>query len=503
MVSAAPSQVLEHGPWEAVRETLSASLRAVRKHVSAKDCFIVGSLVALGVGFWREKIKRNGERNCDKYPRMLILIRHGESEGNRAREAFSHVPDNALHLTEMGWRQSVCAGKRMRELIDEKIPGKKDIVFTVSPYIRALETFHGLVESFGGMDKVQWSEDPRIREQDFGNFENFGQQRARHKEKKKFGVFFYRFHEGESPADVYDRVSGFIDSIQNLWNRYRGKMDRRVDILVTHGITVQVFLMRFFDYTIDMFHYYENFNNCEFAVIEADPKHDGMRLTGTIDAWNQNENLFHRQRRAPTSAERSLRIPLDCRYGPVSDMKVKFFSEYSNLSRKLLPITEYRAGVPRPWFGLGADTAYMLVEQTIAQMEEAGGPLATLSPKSTSSPISGSFFQKVSSCDEKVSPPSDGGNLGRQTLPPPYESSDSSPGHFQHLEDREPHQWNRRKTFQEPAPLRLNCNFSMQHLSTSQSQRSTVLSFAHNRLHFLEAAVPDYDTEITFRSTKS
>lgn len=50
-------------------------------------------------------------------------------------------------------------------------------------------------------------EECRIREQDFGNFQVEERMRAVKETRLKFGRFFYRFPEGESAADVYDRVS--------------------------------------------------------------------------------------------------------------------------------------------------------------------------------------------------------------------------------------------------------------------------------------------------------
>jgi len=50
-------------------------------------------------------------------------------------------------------------------------------------------------------------EEPRIREQDFGNFQNNNKMKAVKEVRQRFGRFFYRFPEGESAADVFDRVT--------------------------------------------------------------------------------------------------------------------------------------------------------------------------------------------------------------------------------------------------------------------------------------------------------
>ncbi|CAI5480413.1 unnamed protein product [Closterium sp. Yama58-4] len=51
-------------------------------------------------------------------------------------------------------------------------------------------------------------EEPRLREQDFGNFQVQERMRQIKDMRQRFGRFFYRFPEGESSADVYDRVTG-------------------------------------------------------------------------------------------------------------------------------------------------------------------------------------------------------------------------------------------------------------------------------------------------------
>ena len=46
-------------------------------------------------------------------------------------------------------------------------------------------------------------EEPRIAEQQFGNFQNVDEVRKAKTERKKFGRFFFRFPNGESGLDVY------------------------------------------------------------------------------------------------------------------------------------------------------------------------------------------------------------------------------------------------------------------------------------------------------------
>jgi hypothetical protein len=121
-------------------------------------------------------------------PSKLVMIRHGQSEGNVNETLYATKPDNSMRLTKLGWDQARMAGKALRESL-----GGESVHFIVSPYVRTVETFHGLVAAwcdpsdflhirdydqrvkawYGRLLEmgVTWHEDPRIREQDFGNYQ--------------------------------------------------------------------------------------------------------------------------------------------------------------------------------------------------------------------------------------------------------------------------------------------------------------------------------------------
>jgi len=208
----------------------------------------------------RETSRKEEERS----PQRLILIRHGESEGNIDHDLFRTKPDNAMHLTRQGFLQAEAAGRSLKELI-----GDTSVRFFVSPYVRTRETLNGIVKSWGGLEHVKWSEDPRLREQDFGNFQDPEVMRKCRADRNKFGRFYYRFPDGESGADVYDRVSSFLESLWRYWALHDEYSNY---VLVTHGLTIQVFLMRWFKADVDEFHRHKNFSNCEYCVLE---KQDG------------------------------------------------------------------------------------------------------------------------------------------------------------------------------------------------------------------------------------
>lgn len=195
-------------------------------------------------------------------PTRLILIRHGESQGNVDRSLTQRVPDPDLHLTIRGRRQALEAGKRLKDII-----GEESLRFIISPYVRARETFHAIAQSFGGVDEQSVIEDPRIREMEFGNYDRSDIKRLQ-KERSNFGAFFYRFPEGESPADVYDRASAFLESLYRMWQL----KEEDNYVIVAHGTLLLVLFQRFFGLTVDEFYALEAMNNCEFLVIQRNEK---------------------------------------------------------------------------------------------------------------------------------------------------------------------------------------------------------------------------------------
>ncbi len=207
--------------------------------------------------------------NSKIMPRRLIFIRHGQSEGNVDETLYTKCPDSNIRLTKLGWEQAKMSGKILRKhVLKQK---NASIHFIVSPYIRCMETFHGLVSAWCNPNQfshikdekvrlrlwyqklaemgITFNEDPRIREQDFGNYQNRETIKKAKAERHKFGIFYYRFPNGESASDVFDRISTFFDS---LWRSFCSNPSKNY-VLVTHGISIRVLLARYFRYTVDQF----------------------------------------------------------------------------------------------------------------------------------------------------------------------------------------------------------------------------------------------------------
>ncbi|KAL6311683.1 hypothetical protein AAG906_007431 [Vitis piasezkii] len=203
-------------------------------------------------------------------PKRIILVRHGESAGNLDDAAYTKTPGDRIPLTPQGLVQAKQAGERIRQIVSGLSLDWK-VYFYVSPYERTRSTLSEIGRSFSKKRVIGVREECRIREQDFGNFQVEERMKVVKETRLRFGRFFYRFPEGESAADVYDRVSSFLES---LWrdidmNRLHNEPSSDLNfIIVTHGLTSRVFLMKWFKWTVKEFVHLKNIGNCEFQVIQ-------------------------------------------------------------------------------------------------------------------------------------------------------------------------------------------------------------------------------------------
>lgn len=194
-------------------------------------------------------------------PKKIFLIRHGESKGNVDRMLYETVPDWKVTLTDSGHAQAVEAGKKLRS----HIRGGEKLGVYVSPYYRTKETWEGIRTQISDDDLAFIKKDPRIREQEWGNLVSQETKDRIEIERDHYGPFFYRILNGESGADVYDRCTDFLSTI------YRDfvKDDFPENILiVTHGFTLRVLLMRWLHWDVEVFDMMRNPKNCEMFEMQ-------------------------------------------------------------------------------------------------------------------------------------------------------------------------------------------------------------------------------------------
>ncbi|KAL9634402.1 MAG: hypothetical protein Q9204_003018 [Flavoplaca sp. TL-2023a] len=222
-------------------------------------------------------------------PRMIILIRHAQSEGNKNREIHQTVPDHRVKLTPEGWKQAEAAGLKLRSLLRPD----DTLHFFTSPYRRTRETTEGILNALTSSNPapspfprhtIKVYEEPRLREQDFGNFQPGSSEMARMwSERAEYGHFFYRIPNGESAADAYDRVSGFNDT---LWRSFGEDDFASVCVLVTHGLMTRVFLMKWYHFSVEYFEDLRNVDHCEFVVMKRSRENQKYILQNELRTWS-------------------------------------------------------------------------------------------------------------------------------------------------------------------------------------------------------------------------
>jgi broad specificity phosphatase PhoE len=180
-------------------------------------------------------------RRKDRWPAELLVLRHGESSGNVARDAAEaaglSVIDIALRdmdvpLSERGVRQAQAVGGWLAS------PRHRPTVVIASPYVRAEQTARIALEA-AGLD-IPLHLDERLREREFGILDRLTRAgiRERYPEqaeaRARVGKFYHRPPGGESWADVALRVRSFLDSVT------REHAAERV-LVVAHQVVVLVF----------------------------------------------------------------------------------------------------------------------------------------------------------------------------------------------------------------------------------------------------------------------
>nr|GMD05583.1 phosphoglycerate mutase-like protein at74 [Ipomoea batatas] len=219
-------------------------------------------------GFPEKKLKHPATLKPPR-PRRIILVRHGESQGNVDESVYTRVADPKVGLTDQGAAEAEECGRRIREMIEKDEAEDWKVYFYVSPYRRGLETLRNLAKAFERSRIAGVREEPRLREQDFDK----EQMKIEKAVRKRYGRFFYRFPNGESAADVYDRITGFRETLRNDIDIGRfqppGEQSPNMNlIIVSHGLTLRVFLMRWYKWTVEQFEGLHNIGNGNMVVME-------------------------------------------------------------------------------------------------------------------------------------------------------------------------------------------------------------------------------------------
>ena len=186
--------------------------------------------------------------NTIERPLQLILIRHGESLRNKAkqgtiyfadeetREIVRGIPDHEITLTQEGIRQAKETGIYLRDHFDPPD------YFYHSGYARTIQTLEEILKAFPAeiRCKIKVRMNAFIRERDPGHTYDMT---AKDVERafpwlesywRTFGGFFARPPGGESLADVSQRVYTFLNTL------FRDRFGKRIWVSL-HGGTLRAF----------------------------------------------------------------------------------------------------------------------------------------------------------------------------------------------------------------------------------------------------------------------
>lgn len=194
-------------------------------------------------------------------PKRIILARHGRSEANEDTSLYSRVPDYKIALVEQGREEARTAGRHVAELIGEESFG-----VYVSPYLRTMQTKECILTQIWHAPLFDY-QDPCLREQDTGNLPGVLEAASNREARGQYGAFFYRFPNGESCADVYDRMSGFMNSLYRLFERPECPENL---LIVTHSVAMRCFLSRWYHWTVEYFDSLPALPNCHLVAMGRD-----------------------------------------------------------------------------------------------------------------------------------------------------------------------------------------------------------------------------------------
>ena len=227
------------------------------------------------------------------WPERLWLVRHGQSQGNVARDAAHqaglHVIDLDLRdvdvpLSELGHQQAEATGRWFAALPDNERPE----VLLSSPYIRSRQTAEAICKAGGLCGGARPTIlDERLREREFGVFDGLTTLGIRGKypeeagHRAKIGKFYHRPPGGESWADVILRLRSMMNTINLHY------ADKRV-LVVAHQVVVlcmRYILEELTEGQILSIDKQADILNCGICAYDFEPDEQGLCVPELV-LWN-------------------------------------------------------------------------------------------------------------------------------------------------------------------------------------------------------------------------
>ena len=247
----------------------------------------------------------------DRWPKRLWLVRHGQSQGNVARdlahEAGHSIIDLDLRdvdvpLSDLGHEQAEAAGRWFADLPEADKPE----VLLSSPYIRAKQTAEAICAAGGLAGGAKPTViDERLREREFGVFDGLTTKGIKEQypteaaHRSKMGKFYHRPPGGESWADVILRLRSALNTI-NL------QFANKNVLIVCHQVVVlciRYILEELSEADILAIDKQADILNCGICAYDFEPNHLSLCVPKLV-LWNHGAPL--EEQGTPKTAEPEL-----------------------------------------------------------------------------------------------------------------------------------------------------------------------------------------------------
>ncbi len=191
-------------------------------------------------------------------PNNLILIRHGESEGNIATnrskqgdhsaysDDFRNRHSSLWRLSDEGVKQAQVTGEWIRQNMNIKFDR-----FYSSEYLRAMETAANLK-----LENASWFTEFYLRERNWGNMDRISVQEREEKYsesliERNIDPFYWTPPNGESIAELCLRIDRIIDTLHR-------ECDGKNVVIVCHGEVMWAFRVRLERMSQETFHHLDS-----------------------------------------------------------------------------------------------------------------------------------------------------------------------------------------------------------------------------------------------------
>lgn len=202
----------------------------------------------------------------------ILLVRHGESEGNADPKVHLKKADHALDLTPAGRGHASNAGKFLAKYLGSDPPGREPRMW-VSPYTRTRQTADEIEKMAPGCFHDR-REHVLLIEQQFGLFDGLSNEEctamypaedAYYRKQKEFeGKFFAQMPLGESRLQVAQRVHQAFGT----FHRDASKHNIEDIIIIAHGTVIRCFVMMWCHKPYEWIEKEPNPKNCSIRLLD-------------------------------------------------------------------------------------------------------------------------------------------------------------------------------------------------------------------------------------------